>query len=340
MGILDWFKNRTSRYDHPAAEDESMRSALKKAVGLVNPRLSLLEQLDTALLPAIARSDRFIRNVLAELPPPVMLSAAEWVGSPLVKSLFASADKLNAVVAQSINVRTFLDKYPKAEGAFCVLGAAYRLESIAGLSLEYAARGSEAQTTLVFFDYGIRICGETLDEVKLLLGTQIFEYLIAQVLEDIAGERCERQELKDNKGVIQARLRLLRQQGPGLGSVLSDAPAKVQEISRLEQELVENERMLEEIGSERQVLQAELDSLVSVLGAPEKFVAIRPRSFFVDPMNIIGQPEGVGKYEKIELAEAVLTGSPAISRVFTLGYIARADMSAPNMNLSQAEKYL
>ena len=59
--------------------------------------------------------------------------------------------------------------------------------------------------------------------MRRLLGTQAFEYLVAQALSDIGEMRSERRELEESAALIRAHLRLLRQQGPGLGTVFNSA---------------------------------------------------------------------------------------------------------------------
>ena len=70
-----------------------------------------------------------------------------------------------------------------------------------------------AQKVIGFSDCQVRICGKEEAEVRRLLATQAFEYLVAQALSEIGEERSERRELSENQALIRSRLRLLQQQG-------------------------------------------------------------------------------------------------------------------------------
>jgi hypothetical protein len=123
--------------------------------------------------------------------------------------------------------------------------------------------------------------------LRRIVGVEVFEYLVGQALSEIGEERVERQELQGNRSLIRARLRLLQQHGPGLGSMFGEAPAAPSEQVSLEADLLENERQLEAIGGSESALEAELECLKAVLENPQRYLHIEPRRLRLSPMNVV-----------------------------------------------------
>lgn len=164
------------------------------------------------------------------------------------------------------NLRTLFNKYPEIDDACFILVMKFNEQQVFGTSMQgNVVQRDVAQTTVGFSDHEARICGLDDAEVRRLLGVQAYEYLLAQALSEIGDERSERRELEDNRALIRARLRLLQQQGPGLGSVFGRVAASSDDEFRLETQLTENERQIEAICSQQSVLDAELESLGAVL---------------------------------------------------------------------------
>ncbi|WP_153109372.1 hypothetical protein [Propionivibrio limicola] len=346
MGILDWFKSRPSQLDHhrEADPDSELRKIVDKAISLTNPRLKLLPLAEESLLPAVKTTVAYLREANSELPGAIEVSAAQWASLPELKAFFVSASDVPVVLARSTNLRTLFDKYPGLGEVYFILGMAFAEQQANAISLQDAGGVLDSTKTVVSFsDHRVRICGQSEAEVRHILGTQVFEYLVAQAMSEIAEERTERRELEDNRSLIRARLRLLRQQGPGLGSVLGSPPSSVGEQSKLEAALLENERQLEELGSPKDVLETELEMLRGVLEHPEKYFQVERRQFLVDSMNIVLDEKTAGLgggASRIAFSEARLMGVPVLQRAFIVGRVARSDVPVTKMNFENAVRYL
>ena len=96
-----------------------------------------------------------------------------------------------------------------------------------------------------------------------------------------------KRQLQDNRSLIRARLRLLQQQGPGLGTVFGSAPAVSGELLKLEAQLVENERQMEAMGSPQSALDAELETLREVLEHPERYIRVEQKQVRISTMNVV-----------------------------------------------------
>jgi hypothetical protein len=355
MGILDWFKNRPAHFDpdrrssatRPPQFDSARRSnemtlrAIDKAVTLTNPRLKLVRSYQERLAPGVETSVRYLRQLVLSLPPALQLSATRWSADPLLRCFFVSAADIPSAIARSRNLRTLFDKYPLLDEACCILAMTYNEQQVLGVSLRGdVVQRDVAQTVVGFSDHQARICGQNDAEVRRLLGTQSYEYLVAQALSAIGDDRSERRELEDNHALIRARLRLLQQQGPGLGTVFGSAPASSGEQLKLEAELLENERELEAIGSPQLVLDNELESLREVLENPERYVRFEQRRLRLSTMNVVIDETSTDVASDVVFSLAQLTGVPQTRKAFVLARFARAELPAAGINFAEAERYL
>lgn len=341
MGILDWFKNRPSPSNGDSVSDELTQRAIDKAVTLTNPRLKLVRAYQERLAPAVAHSIDYLRETVRGLPPAIDASAARWSADPLLRAVFVAAADLPATIARSPNVRTLFDKYPALGEVHLVLAMRLNEQRVLGMALGgNGVQREVVQTVIGFSGHQARICGQGEREVRRLLAVQAYEYLVAQALAQIGAERCERRGLEDSQALIRSRLRLLQQQGPGLGSVFGAAPATSGEQIKLEAQLIENERQLEAIGSPQSALEAELETLREVLENPQRYIRVEQKTVRLDTLNVVVDAASGEDGADVGFSLAHLTGVPQLQSAFVLARFARSELPAVKMKLAEAERYL
>jgi hypothetical protein len=342
MGILDWFKNRAGEFDPDRASDELVRWAVEKAITLTNPRLKLLSDCHKRLTPAVETTIAFLRAQVQALPPVRPVSATVWSSDPALRAFFVAPSDIPTVLGRSDNLRTLFDRFPEIDEAYLVLGMAFNEQRVFGMALHgNMVQRDVAQTSVSFSDHKARICDRDQSLLRRVIGVQVFEYLVAHALAEMGAERVERQELEGNRSLIRARLRLLQQHGPGLGSMFGEAPAARSEQVRLEAALLENERQLEAIGGGESALEAELECLKTVLENPQRCLRIEPRRLRLSPMNLVLEESSTDPAASVDFALAHLSGSPPMRRAFVLARVARTELpSVQKINFDEATRYL
>jgi len=341
MGILDWFKNRPSQFDPERPSEKMILWAIDKAVALTNPRLKLVRSYQERLTPAVETTIRYLCDIVFTLPRPIQVSASYWSADPALRAFFVAANDIPLSLGRSNNLRTLINKYPMLDEVYFILVMTFSEQRILGMSLQgNVVQRDVAQTVLGFSDHEARICGNEDREVRRLLGTQAYEYLVAQALSQIGEERSERRELQDNRSLIRSRLRLLQQQGPGLGTVFGSAPVVSGEQLKLEAQLVENERQMEAMGSPQSALDAELETLREVLEHPERYIHVEKKRMRISTMNVVLDQESTDVASDIGFSLAQLKGVPQIQRAFVLACFARAELPEARMNFDDAIRYL
>ena len=339
MGILDWFVNRPAQFDPESRSAEMTQRAIDKAVLLTNPRFKILRDYRERLAPAVEKSIEYLQGIVVSLPAPIDVSPRLWGENPSLRAFFAANTDVSKTVGRSKGLNTLFSKYPQLDTAYFVLGMACDEQRQFGMALQGdVVQRDVAQTVLVFSDHQARICGQTEAELRRLIGSQSFEYLVAEVLAQIGGERSERRELEEARSLLRARLRLLQQQGPGLGSLFSGGPEQCAEKDRLERELLDNERQLESTVSPQGVLESEFDNLCEVLANPSQYLAVDIRRPRVNTLNVIVTDDSEPAAATIDYSRFSLFGAIRAERAFVLGRFSRVDLSEQRLDFDLAAR--
>jgi len=342
MGILDWFRNQAGHFDTDRVSGEMVQWAVDKAITLTNPRLKLLPNCHKRLAPSVETTISFLQGLVKLLPAIRHMSTETWSADPALRAFFVSPSDMKGVLTRADNLRALFEKFPELDEAYLVLGMAFAEQRVFGLGLQGdVIQRDVAQVTVNFSDHKTRLCGPNEPDLRRVIGVEIFEYLISRALAEIGAERSERQELQANRSLIRARLRLLQQHGPGLGSMLGEAPAEAGQQARLEAELLDNERQLETMGGGEAVLEGELETLKAVLDKPQDYLSIEPRHLRINSMNVVLDETSSESGSEVDFAVIELKGPLPTHRAFILGRVARADLPpAQSMNYYEAMRYL
>ena len=342
MGILDWFRNRAGNFDTDRVSGETVQWAVDKAIALTNPRLKLLPNCHKRLAPSVETTIKFLQGLVRLLPAVRPMSVESWSADPALRAFFVSPADMKGVLARADSLRALFEKFPELDEAYLVLGMAFTEQRVFGLGLQGdMIQRDVAQVTVNFSDHKTRLCGTDEANLRRVIGVEIFEYLISRALSEIGAERGERQELQANRSLIRARLRLLQQHGPGLGSMLGEAPADAGQQADLEAELLDNERQLEAMGGGEEVLEGEIETLKRVLDNPQEYLSIEPKHLRVSSMNIVLDETSTESGADVDFAVIESKGSLPGRRAFILARLARTDLPpAQSMNYLEAMRYL
>ena len=342
MGILDWFRHRAGHFETDRLSEEMVRWAVDKAVTLTNPGLKLVPNCHKRLAPSVKTTIRFLQELGKLLPAVRSMSTETWSADAALRAFFVSPSDMKDVLARADGLRTLFGKYPELDEAYLVLGMAFTEQRVFGLGLQgNMVQRDVAQVTMNFSDHKMRLCGPDEAVLRRVIGVEIFEYLISRALSEIGEERSECQELQASQSLIRARLRLLQQHGPGLGSMLGEAPAEASQQPRLEAELLENERQLETMGGGEAVLEGELETLKSVLDNPERYLSIEPRRIRLSSMNVVLDETNTASGAEVDFSVIELKGATPQYRAFVIGRLKRSGLPPPpSMNYHDAMRYL
>lgn len=339
MGIFDWFKSKPAQFDPEVLSDDIVARAIDKAITLTDPRLKLLDSCEKTLRGPVKKCIAYLSDAISALPPPLTVSEANWASEPVLRAFFANASSLTTVLGRSRNLQTFFDKHADAGQAFIILETTYNERNIRALSLQGDVVPQDITQAVADFSVPrVRICGHTDSEILRLLGTQSFEYLVAQAMTKISEAKEDRRGLEDSRHRIRARLRLLQQQGPGWGSSLDTGPDCVEQ-RQLETQLLENERQMEE-HSTRPFLEYELECLRDVLENLEDYFKFETKRLRLSTLNVILDKNSTDVASDIAFPRVILSGVPQAQCAFVTACLMRSEMPKIKLDIANAERFL
>ncbi len=342
MGILDWFINRPAHFNIDQKSAELCEQALEKALLIVNPKLKLLGNYRARLLPAIKISVDYLREKVRALDPPIALAGKNWSQNAALRAFFVSEKDITPLLQNAPPLSVLLEKMPDQSDFFCVLDMDFSEQNRPSMSLEGGKNVADRTIPhLTFAAHKIRICAPTLREVKSLIGAQGFEYLLAQALFTLSAPREMRSNLTERQATLHAKLRLLGQFGPGLGSLFSNAPKENSAGTRaqIEELLLEIEARLEKQSS-RAILENELETVIHVLKNPQDYLQINNRQSRVNTMNALVAADSSEVMTEIYFSHAQFCGNPLVDKAFILAQVTRAHIPARHISFDEAQYLL
>jgi hypothetical protein len=295
------------------------------------------------LAPAVETAIEFLRAMVQALPGARACRLQRGLAEtpPCARSFVAPTD-IPAALGRSDNLRTLFDKFPELDEACLVLGMAFNEQRVFGMALQGdMVQRDVVQTSVSFSDHRAHICGRDESRLRRVVGDSGLRVSAGPGAGgDWRGAR-RKAGAGGNRALIRARLRLLQQQGPGLGSMFGTPPAARSEQARLETELLENDRQLAAIGGSESALEAELECLTEVLGHPERYLRVEQKQLRLNAMNVVADKASTDPAADVDFSIADLAGAQAVRRAFVVASVARGEVpSTPRINFDDAARLL
>ena len=285
-----------------------------------------------------------VLTAITLLPAVHTLSVSCWADDPALRAFFVAPEEIVTLLAAAENLRALFAERLEIDTACVVLGMAIKTQRGFGMALQGdTVQRDVAQVSVSFSDHKARLAAADEAALRRVIGIEVFEYLVAQAMAAIGAERAERQELQRDRSLMRARLKLLQQHGPGLGSLLGEAPAGASEQARLEAELLENEQQLQAVGDSHDALPGELDCLVDVLANPHRYIEFSPQRLRLNRMNVMVEADD-GDGDPVSTIDFCIVegkGVPLVRRAFVLARVDRDQLPpSPRIDFAAAAAYL
>ncbi|GLC92685.1 hypothetical protein Tamer19_20930 [Cupriavidus sp. TA19] len=345
MTVLNWLRRRGK---HPDGARDAERAALAERVTRLCPYVRLVGGYRKQLAPALAIADRYVRDVVAGLPPASVASEASWDSDPYIHAFFGTAQDVMPVFSRSPDLRDYFSGAASAAEAYCVLGMDKLERRTLGVALEGDVMRTEVpQTTVSFADHQVRICAPTEAALREEIASRILDQLALQALGDVAGGTSRRDRIEREQTLLTTRLHLLEKQGVGMRSVLGQGgEAQAGEPERLREQVAQNEAALAALseegaqGGRAGMPERQLHALVDALTHAEASFKVEREAVRLSAMNIVLPPGSAGPGADLQLMTARVPGDPPLVRTFALVCVARAGMLSPMQLLDEAARML
>lgn len=348
MTVLNWLRRRGK---HSDGARDAERAALAERVTRLCPYVRLVGGYRKRLAPALAIADRYVRDVVAGLPPASPASEATWNSDPYIHAFFATAQDVMPVFSRSSDLRDYFSGSASATEAYCVLGMEKQERRTLGVALEGDVMRTEVpQTTVSFVDHRVRICAATEAALREEIACRMLDQFALQALAEVAGGTTRRDRIEREQALLTTRLHLLEKQGVGMRSVLGEsADTQADESERLREQVAQNEAALAALseaeapdapGGRAGMPDRQLQALVDVLTHAEASFVVEREAVRLSPMNIVVPPGSAGPGADLQLMTARVPGNPPLVRTFSLVCVARVGMLSPMQLLDEAARML
>ncbi|HEY4801124.1 MAG TPA: hypothetical protein VIH96_00745 [Paraburkholderia sp.] len=325
MGILDRLWPRARAKQEP--ESPQIQPLIERLL-VLSPTLKLVPEWRERLVPALAQSVAYVRDVVDRMPPAREASAATWLSDPYIHAFFAAPDEVGHVLSRSPELHAWFEGHPLARETYAVLGMA--MNERRGFGVEQY--GDEVhtdvmQTTLSFDDHQVRVCGETEGDLREQIVQRVVEQIALAGLGQIGADESRRDVLEQDRALLRTRLQLLTRHGAGTERMLGEhAVQNAAEVAKVEALIAENERAIAALGLKSEALERGLTVICNVLANPAQYTNVEMREICLSPMNIVLADGGPRNSASIMFPLARLPASPQGLRAFSLVRFARVDL--------------
>ncbi|MGZ5182418.1 MAG: hypothetical protein ACXWC2_18205 [Ramlibacter sp.] len=315
--------------------------AVERIVAL-SPHLRMARRYETRLQPAVVTALRYVREIVAAIPPAREASAAAWPVDPYIHAFFAGADTVAPVLSRSRDLRDFFERNPGLPEAWAVLGMAMSEKHVLGAALEgETMRRDVVRETISFSDHQVRMCGRTEAELREEIVRRLIVQLGLQGMARYAAQQTQRGLLENERALLHTRLQLLERKGVGLKALVGEQDAAgAEELARLQEAILDNEGAIRRLGLRSEALDRELAEVCAVLADPAAHLFVQPRRCVLDKMNVVLPPDRPDGGDEVVFQVAQVPTVPPQERAFTLVRFARADLRSPGGLLDEASRLL
>lgn len=273
--------------DDDRVSEADVERAIEMVVEHTDPRLRMLSGYKRKLRKPVLRSLLYLNQLTDRLPGPVEVNRKAYGTDPQVNALFASVDGLRDVFSLSETVRAHVDANPGREDLYGTLGMFRSERGVFGMEMiKGVLRKGVAQTAVNFSGHWVGVACNSVAEVKESAKWRGLESLCISALERISAVQAETRELREQKVLLEARLRQFKAKGGGLDPVSGTDAEATDDAEAIRRRLAENATQLQQLSASLETLDGYLRQVTKVLAHPSRYLRVKPYAVSVNRMGI------------------------------------------------------
>jgi hypothetical protein len=339
MGILDWLFGGNDAATGAQVDQAIIDQRIEQVVTMVDPRLKLVEGYQRKLSKPVVEGILYCRELEAQVPDAIPMSAAGWCDSPVLRALFATAQDIPAVFSRSVDVQSFFAGSPDAQEVCAGLRFVRQEEQRFGVRVQGDVLQQDiAQTAVSFGEKRVVLVAESAQDMRIQIRRRGFKFLVTEALEQIASVHTRRQDLTEQRSMLQARLAILRRHQVGLESMLDQGTGGHEKIEEVAHKLAEYERSLAQFPNAGETLDYVLKRVKAVLTHGPDYIQIHPVRLRLDQMNLVVPADSPDPATEIVLPEVLVKGKPRLHVL--VGRFPRGELIPRGNLISEAQRML
>lgn len=202
MGLLARLRRSLS------APDALLEEALARAAARVDPRLTHAPHWPGRYRPPLEAALTQARRVAQAVPGPVTLDRDHWARDPFVRALFPSAEAIEQAIANSVELERHMASTRAGTPVYALLSLRREEREIFGMELDgEILRRDVPQKVVMFSDPRFLAPAPDESAARKELMWAFYERFLERVAVGVARLRAEQERLREEKDLIQARMR-------------------------------------------------------------------------------------------------------------------------------------
>jgi hypothetical protein len=312
-----------------------IEAAIERSVDGTDPRLRAVFGYKKHLRPSVIHAIDHVVALVNGIPAPLPAGRSDYNADLRLKALFASADRMQEVFGNDVELNEFCGKSDSGAERVIALLLAERVEKNV-LGMEMAGdmlRRDVAQVSVSFRNHRLIEATTKEADTRRQLKRRAFDHLLTLALARIADVHGERADLARQRDLLQRKLSALQRGGWSFEAVEGAPP----EHEVLIAELQEIEKALSKLGADRDALQGRLDIVADLLGHAEQQLWAEDFVSHLDNMNIRRDAQDASA-QRIALQE--LHSARGAKLALLLVSLAPGELPRREHFISAAERYL
>ena len=266
--------------------DWLIEKAIDRAVDGLDSRIRLVRGYRKKLRPGVTVAVEHVDSLVESLGQPIEADPGRYADDPYLRAFFVSAKELQQYFSNAPGIRDYLDNLTgsKPERIYGLLMMDRKEKHVFGVGLDgEMLRRDMSQVTVSFGGHRMVDSTGEEDETRKLLKRRAFDHLIELALHDVSARKSRRLELEKQTTLLRRKLETLEE--ADLGFEVAESEATKSRAS-LQRELDDVENSLESLPAKTELLSANLEALVHVLGSAASKLWTDPASVIIDRMHI------------------------------------------------------
>ena len=301
QGLVSRLLTITSRFLGRTRLDPDLRNAIELVVDIVDPDIRQVGRYRQRLRAPVSAAMEYCASLVDELPGPVRLSHGRYYDDPLVKAVFVSDEQMMTVVQSALQAASARES--KSSEMVGLLTMTRTERTIFAHEQQGDMMVADvAKRTVNFTDHRIVALSPGLGMATEKLRNRAVEVLATVVMEGITTIRSALAELREQKVRLQFLRRMLKGRNQAASLFAHPTRETEREVERINQQLNEIERQLQETGTPLATPRDALQLVGESIGSPDASLVLQRKRFRVDWMNVLLDEQETSEGNDITLA--------------------------------------
>jgi len=322
MGIVDFL---SGLFDNPEKcqigqkggwLENEFRGAVEEVAQLVYPKVRWSSNYRKKLRPAVEHTLEYAEGLVKDIPGPVDFSPDSWGADPLSRALFATVDEHRDFFRNNAELEQVFQT-PGVEHCYALLTMTKEEKKVFGVELEGGIlKRDVAQVAVHFGDHRIVAPMPSEEACRKALALRALSLLATRSLEEMLSIIAWKEELKEQKEILELQLKVRQAHKKGIASLLSGVHELDPQLAAAEAVVAELDQRISTINEKFDGPEDYLKQVTTILGHPQDTLDAEPLRLRLSDMGIKISESSSARGNDVHLTELRLKDGPRRTALF------------------------